>query len=267
MRILVAERRNSIFYIDLSVDEKGISADFFEAIHDGAETAHPDDNVYLKGEIPLYSTNISFTTIKSLPDFSDHACFMVYAPVGHMKERMAGMGWMVQPVNLFASTAASKLSGPVYSDYVAGLHPTINIMVPTKDSPVSDWIIGVNIWKKEFLSVITGQEIEVYPGLDVARNLELPKVWFDQKSVEVSPDGVVDLSFYLGNSDGYRVRGDCEVYLEATGGRLNLYRVKTKDGVGSVKVIADHLSTGDTFKVKCGFKHFSGTDDCLVKVV
>ena len=94
-----------------------------------------------------------------------------------------------------------------------------------------------------------------------------PKVWFNTKTATVTPDGYVDISFYLGDSSGTTITGhDADVYLDTTAGVLNKQKVTTQNGVGTVRLIASHLTSGEIAKVKCGFKFYTGTDDCVVTV-
>jgi hypothetical protein len=59
----------------------------------------------------------------------------------------------------------------------------------------------------------------------------------------------------------------CEVFLETTGGQIARPRLKLEDGQGSVAVQASALEPGERFKVKAGFRHFSGVAEHWLEVV
>jgi len=50
----------------------------------------------------------------------------------------------------------------------------------------------------------------------------------------------------------------CEVHLETTGGQLARSRLSLDAGKGSFAVSASGLEPGERFKIKAGFRHYSG---------
>lgn len=275
MKLFIAEQRNAPFKLAISLDGNILELRFWAAVHVSEEehirARFGDVEVeyavgdYLVLPLPLLDHRIDLTTLKNLPDFGDHASFLVYLPVGLRAENLMHVGGY-QLLNLFAQTAGNKLSGPNYGSFLTGLHPVASINVPFKNSPIADYQIGINVAAEVLVEVGAGLEPEVCPGLDVMRNTALPKIWFDTNEAVVAPDGTVTLGFFVGDADKKPLSNDAEVYLDTTGGNLNMWRVRTKGGKGSVKLIADQLEDGDSVKVKCGFKYFQGTDDMFVKV-
>jgi hypothetical protein len=66
---------------------------------------------------------------------------------------------------------------------------------------------------------------------------------------------------------GNTVSKNCTVFLESTGGYLPKNRVNLVNGVGSFKVRALDMEAGDTFKVKAGFRTFTGMLDISFEVI
>lgn len=276
MKVFTTSERNSNFGVDLSLSGSILSITVRKAI--AAKTPEGDDMPLADDQV-LHDTrgswlvldevehqeDIDLSVLKNMPDFHDHAAFLYYLPVGLRKE-FVNPGH-TQPANLYALTQGTKLSGPQHGNLISLMHPLLNILVPFKNSPLSDWSVGVNTYAHDLVTVHGELEIEECLGLDVVRNTHLPKVWFNQKTATCAKDGTITVDFYIGDFDEAAIQGDAEVYLDVTGGSLNKYRCQTVNGVGSVTFRALDLEAGDVVKIKCGFKYFTGTDDCIVTVV
>jgi hypothetical protein len=61
--------------------------------------------------------------------------------------------------------------------------------------------------------------------------------------------------------------GEQTIFLEETGGVLALRRVKSVGGLASFRVSSAGMQSGESFKVKVGFRNISGCDEVLVSVV
>jgi hypothetical protein len=61
--------------------------------------------------------------------------------------------------------------------------------------------------------------------------------------------------------------GEQTIFLEETGGVLPLRRVKSVGGLASFRVSSAGMQSGESFKVKVGFRNISGCDEVLVFVV
>lgn len=83
----------------------------------------------------------------------------------------------------------------------------------------------------------------------------------------IKADATDEVSFKMVDGDGATIKKDVELFLECTGGYLPKKRVTTKDGIGSFKVKALALEKDDLFKVKIGFRNFTGIKDVEFKVV
>ena len=96
----------------------------------------------------------------------------------------------------------------------------------------------------------TGQLNEAFPSFEVTSG-----------GGSIASDGVDTVEFKMVDGDGKTISKNTDLYLEATGGYLPKQRVTTKDGVGSFKVKALAMDSGDKFKVKIGFRNFTGMKD------
>lgn len=275
MKLFVTSERNLNFAIDLSLDGNLLTYVIRKAIP--SKTPEGEDMPLAEGQTLFakqgewlvideieHQEVIDLNIFKNMPDFHDHSAFCIYRPVGIRADWVSAAH--KQPVNLFAMTVGSKMSGPQFHDNVSGLHPLMNILVPFKNSPLSDWHIGVNTFSPDLVTTHGDLEKEECSGLDVVRNTHLPKVWFSSKSVPCQKEQSISVDFFIGDSDGNPIQGDAEVFLDVTGGSLNKYRAQTVNGTGSVTFRALDLEAGDVVKIKCGFKYFTGTDDCLVSI-
>jgi hypothetical protein len=77
----------------------------------------------------------------------------------------------------------------------------------------------------------------------------------------IDADGYDTVEFKMVDSDGTTINHATDVYLEHTGGYLPHHRINITDGTGSFKVGALGMTSGDIFKVKVGFRTYSGLLD------
>ena len=217
---------------------------------------------------PLYQRTLDLDLLRQHPEYSDHASFMLYAPVGVMERYGTPSGFFQQTPNLYVATLASKMDAQAFHASVFQTHPIGHILVPFKSSPIEDWTLGFNVFSPELVKV--NRSIEVIPAITLAlvREETLPVVRFvSGPSINVFATGEVSIDFRLETPYGDPIEGrDAEVYLESTAGYLVARRVRTLSGSGSTVFRPNGLTTGDVAKIKVGFKYFSGTDDLMVNV-
>jgi hypothetical protein len=248
-------------------------------------------------------TRVDFIKIKNSPDFSDHGLYVVYSPYtavtlsgnaiqmnlalgaddenndegveATLKPNTFGKGLTLKNAqmpytNIYSLTTAHKMNPYDFLwHHNQAVSRMISICVPFADSDFSDWDLIFKMRDTGLLKIKSGQTtIPMPPKLgNVFLPSIYPKVWFKEKNATITSDGFIDIDFYLGDSSGAEITGhDADVYLDTTAGLLNKQRVTTKNGKGTVRLIANHLTSGDLIKVKCGFKYFTGTDDCVVTV-
>jgi len=218
---------------------------------------------------PVYQRTLDLQTLTQHPEFGDHASFMLYAPVGVMARYTTPDGFFTQTPNLYVATLASKMDAQAYHASVLQSHPIGQILVPFKSSPLEDWSLGFNVFSPEL--VIASKNIEVIPSITLAlvRDETLPVVRFvGSKVVEIAANGEVAVNFQLETADGTPITDrDAEIYLDSTAGYLVGRRITTVKGAGSTTFRPDGMVSGNTSKIKVGFKFFSGTDDLVVSVL
>ena len=217
---------------------------------------------------PLYQRTLDLDSLRQHPEYSDHASFMLYAPVGVMERYGTPSGFFQHTPNLYVATLASKMDAQAFHASVLQTHPIGHILVPFISSPAEDWTLGFNVFAPELVKA--SRNIEVVPAITLAlvREETLPVVRFvGGPSIKVSASEEVSIDFQLETPDGDPIEDrDAEVYLESTAGYLVARRVRTSGGSGCTVFRPDGMATGDVAKIKVGFKYFSGTDDLLVNV-
>lgn len=219
---------------------------------------------------------LDLAAIRNYPDFSDCASFNFFWDYDHLRlERLPGFGEVgsyrllenVQPFNVFAMSRDNKFTNRQCATLFLHTKPMGTIIVPFKDAPVEDWIVVFNMLEPTLLRISSGEAVEPTISLDVARYDFLPRIAFDDREVQVAADGAATIGFGLTDALGAPLTNDAEIHFESTGGYLPRSRISIVDGRGTVRVVARDLVPGETFKVKAGFKYFSGVDECLVRVV
>jgi hypothetical protein len=277
--------KNSPFALDVVLDDQNLSF-FVRAIMQREFVGDPATNHSNGGKFfdqslitewrgnfgvfgqPIYERTLNLGLLREHPEFSDHASFMLYAPVGFMDLYATPSGFFQQTPNLYVATLASKMDAQAFHASVLQTHPIGHILVPFKSSPIDDWTLGFNVFSPELVKA--SHNIEVIPAITLAlvREETLPVVRFvGGPSINVSVSGEVSIDFQLETPDGDPIEDrDAEVYLESTAGYLVARRVRTSGGSGCTVFRPDGMATGDVAKIKVGFKYFSGTDDLLVNV-
>jgi hypothetical protein len=82
----------------------------------------------------------------------------------------------------------------------------------------------------------------------------------------ITADGTETVEFKIVDKNGTTIDQDTTVYLESTGGYLPKSRIDVVNGIGSFKTTAMGLTSGDTYKVKLGFRTMSGLLDVNFEV-
>jgi hypothetical protein len=226
------------------------------------------------------SNSVEFDGITKLPDFSDHAVYQIYTPDSPLNiveksslpltysRQVANRSAVAVIHNSVAHTATSKLNPFAWAN-LGKNNAMIAIIVPLADMPPTDWDILVSVAEEGLARInATVQPVPLTVAKGMMLHTHMPKIFFTNKTAEVEADGYVDLEFYLGTAQGAPLdtEHNATVYLKTTAGVLNKQQVKTVEGKGKVRLLANHLGTGDAATVSCGFQYWSGTDDCVVTV-
>ena len=88
-----------------------------------------------------------------------------------------------------------------------------------------------------------------------------PKFVVTSGGNNIAADGTDTVEFKMVDNDGKTIEKDIQLFLEATGGYLPKQRLTTNKGVGTFKVTALGLTSGEKFKVKIGFRNYTGVAD------
>lgn len=206
---------------------------------------------------PTLSLNVKFADIVGREDFSDHAAYNL--PESPNTPKL---------FNFWAATKASKETGFDFA-MRSGFNSAASLIIPFKNSPVSDWVLGIHVKKPSDLEVVNGtaeeHPVDAVGGLGSLREITSPSVEFLSNSETVEPNGVVSIGYKVINADGSTASTPAEIYFETTGGTLPLSRI-TSEGTGVLKVVAKDIEAGSTFKVKAGFKYYTGKSECKITV-
>lgn len=204
-----------------------------------------------------YDTQVLYADIKARADFADHSCYNVF-------EGSSGV------FNMFTNSKSAKLSGQDFALFNGATNSAVCLIIPFKNSPVEDWVLSINVQKDEpewfELVGATGTEMLInHCGHSAGRADNLPLVHFDNASISGDTNEVLELPFTVKNADGTTANIDAEVYFETTGGFLPVTR-KVVKGNGTAFISLRDVPKGERFKVKAGFKNFSGISECQVTV-
>ena len=249
------------------------------AVADTSNPHHLDNCVYKTETLAVFDpiterVAVQFDDLRSRSDFSDRAEYVL--PINFLEkfENRFNVKSSTTPkeqqfFNVIQSTSASKEHPVDWYGRTIG-SKFISVQIPLANSSNDDWFINISLPNNELLKVSPEQQIVDVVEKDLSNPQKLlPAVKFNTTSASVAEDSTVDLLFQLIDpiTNSNITTTETKIYLKTTGGKLNKQVVQTVNGAGTVKFIPEYLSTGDSVKVSCGFKYFSGTDDCLITVV
>ncbi len=82
----------------------------------------------------------------------------------------------------------------------------------------------------------------------------------------VAADSDAEFTVSMTWEDGSVIPHDSEIYIDSTGGYVPLCRLKLGEGAGKFRVRALGLRSGESFKVKVGWRYFTGAAEKTVTV-
>lgn len=140
----------------------------------------------------------------------------------------------------------------------------IHVYVPFLSSTFADCALHI-MTHPDWPLIIDQTPVE--QEVEATRSAVLPRVKVAD-AVRVAADGYSTVPIQIVDQQGKLISSAaCDLYLVETGGYLPMRRVRTVGGQASFKVGALGLEPGDTFKIKVGFRHFSGLADVNIEVM
>lgn len=140
----------------------------------------------------------------------------------------------------------------------------IRLMVPFKSSKLADCTLHVST-HPDLPLIVNAEAIQMDLYQSIAQ--AMPVIRLAKPVLKIPADGYGVAEVAVTDQGGAILPVGCDLYLEETGGYLPRRRIPALDGKASFKVGALGLEPGDSFKVKLGFRHYSGLADLVVRVV
>lgn len=191
---------------------------------------------------------------------SDGVCMYVF-PVDKQFQALA-------PFNAFAQTFAMKREPRTYRLMGESEWPII-MTLPYPGAPFTEASFVVrNRSDMAFVSNLEGWSVVADRPENGGIIGTLPSIKLSQEAVTLPAGGTATIDATVIDSDGTkRAEGSHTIHLEETGGFIPLRRVKTTNGEATFRVSAMGMLAGDTFKVKAGYRNYSGCAEVTVKVI
>ena len=251
MKVKYLEIERQSYDINLNVDIDGFSLSW--KVIGEEESTYPEQ--------PQLS--VTYEEIQSRRDFADHTVYNLYDFRHYIEPQKPTL------FNLFEATSAFKETGSQHAQRT-GMNSAVSLIIPFASAPVSEWVLGIHV-KSSNNFTVTGSTATQFPtdpvtgGLRELRDVVLPKIIFAQSAVTATAGQTLTLPFSI-SVERQTYTGESETYFETTGGYLPLARIKSSGTNREVKVVVPDIPAGSTFKVKAGFKSFSGAAECIVTV-
>jgi len=175
-------------------------------------------------------------------------------------------GLPLAPFNRFPVSLASKMPAPRHLA-VAGINLPLQVYVPFKTCDFTQCSFRLTLHPDYGLigNLDPGPEHTAAEIPAIGRKA-LPSLRLDAPGT-IAPEETATIGLKVVSSRG-RLVGDAapEVYLEATGGYLPQRRVQVENGTGAFRIMALGLEAGERFRIKAGFRHFSGVAEAEIVV-
>ncbi len=176
-------------------------------------------------------------------------------------------GLPLAPFNRFPVSLAARMPAPRHLA-VAGVNLPLQVYVPFRTCDLTDCCFRFTLHPDYGLvgDVDAGAEHTAADIPAIGRRA-LPSLRLDVPAT-LAPGGTASVEVRVVTGRG-RLIADAalEVHLEAIGGYLPQRRVRIEGGRGAFRVIALGLETGERFRVKAGFRHFSGVAEAEIRIV
>tara|TARA_B110000495_G_scaffold90915_1_gene78547 strand:+ start:3887 stop:4969 length:1083 start_codon:yes stop_codon:yes gene_type:complete len=168
--------------------------------------------------------------------------------------------------NAFALSANTK-GHPLRESRRLGAPASLFVYQPFTDTNFTDCSLSFKYNKGYGFSTNTtgwtvGDGYNYLTDMDSA----LPSMTVTSGGGSIDADGYGTVEFKMVDSDGATIDHATDIYLECTGGYLPKNRVSITGGTGSFKVGALGMESGDEFKVKIGFRMYTGLADVVFTV-
>lgn len=161
---------------------------------------------------------------------------------------------------------ANRRSKGYRTSVVMGRQLAAMVFIPERGTPFTECsVIGLCDERYGFKSNVPGWDIREKSSkgvtdADIAELLPTIRLVRGGGSLAADEVGTVEVAVCT-NSGAILHDWDGEVFLEQTGGYLPMLRVPVTNGLGRFRVMPLGLDSGDQFKVKVGFRLFSGVLD------
>jgi len=167
------------------------------------------------------------------------------------------------------SLSADTKMHPLRAARNLGAPSCLFVYQPFKDTPFTECSISLKYnMGIGYYSNLTGWTENVgfnYLG-HMADALPTIRLTSGSTNKTITADGTETVEFKIVDINGTTIDQDTTVYLESTGGYLPKSRIDVVNGIGSFKTTAMGLTSGDTYKVKLGFRTMSGLLDVNFEV-
>jgi hypothetical protein len=177
-------------------------------------------------------------------------------------------GIPLAPFNGYVATRETKARTPRLLAF-AGCNCSLQIYVPFASCDLDGCSFSIALHPGHGLigNLDPGPEV-TYEDVLAGAPHAFPSIALAADTLDLAPESYATVTARLVTSAGKPIRdADAELYLEHTGGYLPKLRVMTERGKASFRVGALGLEPGDTFRVKAGFRHYSGIAEVKVRVV
>ena len=172
------------------------------------------------------------------------------------------------PFNAFAQTYITKRE-PRTARLMGESEWPVIMTLPYPDAPFTEASFIVrNRADMAFVSNLADWQVTAARPENNGILSTLPGIKLSQESITLPVNGTATIEATAIDINGTTLTaGSRSIYLEETGGFVPMRRVKTANGKASFRVSAMGMLAGDTFKVKVGYRNFSGCAEVMVKVV
>ncbi len=168
--------------------------------------------------------------------------------------------------NAISQTVATKMH-PMRSTRTLGSPACLAIYQPFADIPLTQCSMTLRFNPRlRFVSNLDGWEIARADRVLDDITSALPQIRLIAGGGQIAPQSSSTVTVEIANASGETLDRDTTLFLEETGGYLPLKRITARHGRATFKVMSTGLDLGERFKIKVGFRTYTGLLDVPFEV-
>ena len=257
-------RTNSLYQIDIINDGKELNVKMYKQLEEDENYSEDAEIFFYEGNRYLNLQDKTFY-LEDLKKKQFTSCTL-FCLACKMEDNT-----ILEFYNRTAFSMASRLRDYTYFGFTES--NLIFLYVPYEDATFNDcsMVCTLGVGGVILSDSISWEEqvIDGSSGYDYEKLYDyVPHIEFSENVLnEINPDETIELDFkIIDNSGEILTNHDVDVYCSSTGGYLPITKLRVQNGTGKIRFTSLGLQSGETIKLKLGFKWYINDTVIEIKV-